>query len=234
MPHEHYSETRLASGLVLAGGTSRRMGRDKAWIELGGRALIERVLERLREVCQEVIVVANNRQAYEGIAPIVVGDAFPGKGSLGGIYSGLKVARFDRAVVVACDMPFLKPNLLRFMVTLSDGYDVVIPRGPGLRMPDRSVRNQPARSKANHQTAKDSDLHPLHAVYSKECLGPIEARLRADDLRMISFFPDVRVRVVGEEELKRLDPEHLSLFNVNTPEELTFAESLLAQQQASI
>jgi molybdopterin-guanine dinucleotide biosynthesis protein A len=233
MRHEHTSDMHLASGIILAGGESRRMGRDKAWIPFGGQALIERVIDRVGEVCQEIIVVTNNHLLYAGLGANLVRDSFPGKGSLGGIYSGLSAARCDRGIVVACDMPFLNAELLKYLLTLSDDYDVVIPSAPDLNKTARSKRDDPEPWKTNRPTAKDSDLHPLHAVYSKQCLGPMEARLRADDLRLISFHPDVRVRVVSQPELERFDPEHLSLLNVNTPEELAFAESIVVQRPPS-
>ncbi len=195
---------------------SRRMGRDKAWVEVGGRPLIRRVIDQLETVCDEIVVVVNDPAGYSTLGARLTGDIFPDKGSLGGIYSGLVAARFDRAVVVACDMPFLNPRLLAYMLDLAYDHDVVIPSAPD--------ESKPARLKTDRPTAKDSNLHPLHAVYSKNCIGPIQARLAAGDLRVISFYPDVSVRVVTTDELDRLDPERLSLFNANTPEQVTLAE----------
>lgn len=211
----------LASGVILAGGASRRMGRDKAWVELGGRALVQRVMDSLSTVCQEIVVVANTQEPYRQFDVQLTQDIIPGKGSLGGIYSGLHLARYDRAIVVACDMPFLNPALLGYMLTLADEYDVVIP----------SARDEskPKEWTTRRLTAKNSDLHPLHAVYSKNCLDPIAARLKTDDLRLIGFYPDVQVRIVSTVEVEQFDPKHLSLFNANTPEQLTLAEKLLAE-----
>ncbi len=214
-----------ASGIILAGGQSRRMGRDKAWIELQGRPLIEHVLARLEQVCAEIIVVANDQAPYAQLAARVVGDILPGHGSLGGIYSGLHAAQFERAIVVACDMPFLTPALLRHMLTLAEEHDVVVPSAANSWQPVRPTRDKSKERSGNLPTAKDSNLHPLHAVYAKPCLGPIEARLRAGDLRIISFYPDVRVRVLTQAELERLDSQHLSLFNANTPDQLALAET---------
>jgi len=127
-------------------------------------------------------------------------DIYPGKGSLGGIYTGLYHAASFHSLVVACDMPFLNPGLLRHLVALAPGYDVVIPVVAG-----------------QHE--------PLHAVYSKNCLGPIRALLEQDNLKIIDFFPQVRVRRVAEAEIERLDPQHLSFFNINTQADLDWARS---------
>jgi len=116
------------SAVILAGGQSRRMGRDKAFIEFEGAPLIARVIERVKPVCSEVIIVANDVDAYAHFGVRVVGDAYPGKGSLGGTFSGLQVAREDYALAVACDMPFLNAALLRYLISLAPQFDVVIPR----------------------------------------------------------------------------------------------------------
>lgn len=207
------------SGVILAGGASRRMGRDKAWVELAGRPMIEHVLARLGPLCSELIIVTNNFDPFARLGARLVGDVWRGNGSLGGIYSGLLSAQFDRAIVVACDMPFLHADLLRYLVSLSDGYDLVIPSAPD---PSKLRARQGAS-----ESAKDRDLHPLHAVYGKGCLGPMAARMHSGDLRAISFYPDVRMRIVNEAEVDRFDPDHLSLFNVNTVDDLGLAERLL-------
>ncbi len=209
------------------------MGRDKAWVEVHGRALIEHVRARLEQVCAEIIVVANDPAPYQKLTVPIVSDILPGHGSLGGIYSGLHAAQFDRAIVVACDMPFLNPALLGHMIALAGEYDVIVPSAenpwpPARRAPKAAPdtpRGRPDARPAHPPTAKDFNLHPLHAVYTKQCLGPIEARLNAGDLRVISFYPDVRVRVLSQSELERWDPQHLSLFNANTPELLALAET---------
>ncbi|MGB8644104.1 MAG: molybdenum cofactor guanylyltransferase [Anaerolineae bacterium] len=209
----------MVSGVILAGGMSRRMGRDKAWVELAGQALIERVCAHLRELCEELVVVANDPAPYARLGARLTADVWPGKGSLGGIYSGLLSARFDQAIVVACDMPFINPDLFRYMLGLAGDYDLVIPSA--------SDPSKPQAPKSERPTAKDLDLHPLHAVYTKTCLAPMAARLQSGDLRAISFFPDVRVRVVEPVEIERFDPQRLSLFNINTTEDLALADKLI-------
>ena len=214
------------SGIILAGGSSRRMGRDKAWVELGGKALVRRVIDRLRLVCEDVIIVAGDLEPFISLDVRLTGDLFPGKGSLGGIYSGLTAALHNAAIVVGCDMPFLNRRLLGYMLALAGEYDVVIPSATDPSKPKPAVAKQ--------LTAKDADLHPLHAAYSKACREPIAARLREGDYRMISFHPDVRVRQVSAAEVERFDPKHLSLFNVNTPEQLALARELLKRESIEI
>ncbi len=190
-----------ASGVVLAGGRSRRLGVNKAFVTVGGVALIERVLGQLSQVCDDMIIVTQDPATYEGLGASVIEDTWPGAGSLGGIYTGLQAARHERAVVVGCDMPFLDVRLLRYMILLSADYDVVIPR-------------------------EDSLLEPLHAVYSKACLQPIEDLLRAGERRIIGFLDRVRVRYVEPAETQVFDPSQISFFNINTPEDLERAEEL--------
>lgn len=217
------------SAVILAGGQSRRMGRDKAFIEFEGAPLIARVIERVKPVCSEVIIVANDVDAYAHFGVRVVGDAYPGKGSLGGTFSGLQVAREDYALAVACDMPFLNAALLRYLISLAPQFDVVIPRAqdPSGKAPRFSRGDPPAGGRksrrAEQPIAKESNLHPTHAVYSKTCLPAMHARLLADDLRLIGFHDAVRVRVVETDEIDRFDPQHLSFFNANTPEDLSVA-----------
>ncbi len=192
------------SGIILAGGQSRRLGTNKAFVKVGGIALIERVAERVRHLASEVAIVTNDPASYGSLGARVVPDTWPRMGSLGGIYSGLEAACYERALVVGCDMPFLDHQLLRFMILLSADYDVVLPNVNGL-------------------------LEPLHAIYNKACLPAIERLLRAGDLRIIDFLGEVRVRYVDEAELRIFDPQQLSFFNVNTPEDLERAHELAAR-----
>ncbi|MBI3913623.1 MAG: molybdenum cofactor guanylyltransferase [Chloroflexi bacterium] len=221
------------SAIILAGGQSRRMGRDKAFIEFAGAPLIQHVLACVQPLCAETIIVANDPDAYARFSARVVADAYPGKGSLGGIFSGLQAAREPYALAVACDMPFLNADLLCFLISLAPQFDVVIPRAPDPSgKTPRGARSEKDAAKIPHgdqPIAKESNLHPLHAIYSKKCLASIEARLQADDLRMIGFHADVRVRIVEPGEVDRFDPEHWSFFNMNTPEDLGLARSLGAK-----
>ncbi len=193
------------SSIVLAGGESSRLGRDKAFLEVKGQFLIESIIERLRQLSQEVIIVANETDRYEEFEATLVSDVYPGKGALGGIYSGVMRASNSYSLVVACDMPFLNLSLLRYMQTLAVSYDVVIPRIGHLR-------------------------EALHAIYAKDCLPFMEEQLQQGDLRIIHFFPHVRVRYVEQEEIEVFDPQHLSFFNINTQGDLERAMEIWSQE----
>ncbi len=203
------------SGVVLAGGESRRMGQDKAFLRVGGRRLIDRVLSVVRRLSDDVIVVTNSPDEYAGLDARLVCDEVPGAGALGGIYTGLLTAAHRNSIVVACDMPFLNRELLRYMARQIQDYDVVMPYvGEG----------EPASE--TKATAKARDLHPLHAVYGKRCLPPIERALERGDLRTIAFLQDVDVRFVGRAAIERFDPDHRSFFNANNPTDLQRAREL--------
>ncbi len=185
------------------------MGRDKAFIDFDGVPLVARVIERVSNICSEVIIVTNNPDAYAptlgGLGGArIIGDVYPGKGSLGGIFSGLKAARDDHILAVACDMPFLNEDLMRYMISLAPGFDLVIAHAhdPSGRTP-RGARDNGNLNWVDRPIAKEVDLHPMHAVYSKSCLAPIEERLLAGDLRAIGFHNAVRVRVVEAAEVDR-------------------------------
>jgi molybdenum cofactor guanylyltransferase len=220
------------SAMILAGGASRRMGRAKALIDFDGAPLITRVIERVKPLCSEVIIVANDAEVYAQFGYRIVGDVYPGKGALGGILSGLQAVHEASALAVACDMPFLNGALLRYLISLAPQYDVVIPHahdrsGRAPRSPRGDKTAGDLAPRANRPIAKEIDLHPMHAVYSKNCLPAIEEQLRGDDLRLIGFLDSVRVRVVEPEEIDRFDPQHLSFFNANTPEDLEIASRLV-------
>lgn len=174
------------------------MGRDKAWLDVGdGRAIVQRVVDVLREVADEVFLVANDER-FRALGLRVMPDRFPEGGVLGGIATGVGAAAHDRVLVAACDMPFLEAAVFRLLVERVEGYDAVVPRVGG-------------------------ELEPLHALYTKACLVPMERALAAGKMRVISFFDDVRVLTLEEEDLRRVDPELHSFTNVNTPEELAAA-----------
>jgi len=215
------------TAVVLAGGQSRRMGTDKALLSLGGRTLIEAVIATVSALSSEVIVVSNATQSLRHLGVRLVSDVYPGKGSLGGIYTGLRQARTPYSLVVACDMPFLNLPLLRYMASLASQADVVIPRASD---PSRPQARRQDSITAQDITAKELHLHPLHAIYAQACQHPIERLLAAGELRIIDFFPEVRVRYVEEAEVDRFDVAHLSLFNVNTPADLAQAQAWLARR----
>jgi molybdopterin-guanine dinucleotide biosynthesis protein A len=191
--------------VILAGGQSRRMGRNKALLRLAADrpTLIEEVVATVAPL-GPILLVTNTPDTYAFLDLPMVPDARPGAGALGGLYSGLAAASAPFNLVVACDMPFLQPALLRALVDQPRDYDVLIPRWQ------------------EAEQAKPQ-LETLHAIYSRVCLPAIAAHLDAGDLRLISFFPDVRVRYIDEPELRQSDPTLQSFRNLNTPDELAEA-----------
>ena len=193
------------SSVILAGGDSRRLGIDKALLELDGQTLLSRVLQKLAPLSDDLIVVTNSPEDYEHLALGVrfVPDERPGEGALMGIYSGLKAATYLSALTVACDMPFLNMSLLRVMLDKIAGHDAVVPRLEG------------------------GLLEPLHAVYGKRCL-PFMAPLLAQGRRRIAAFLDqVDVFYVEQATIDRLDPFGLSFVNINTAADWQRAQRLL-------
>lgn len=193
------------TGVIQAGGKSTRMGgRPKALLELSGRRIIERVIRALEAAVDDLLVVTNTPELYAFLGQPMVPDIFPDHGSLGGIYSGLQAAPGEAAFTVACDMPFLRPEIVRLVVDRAGAGDVVIPRVAG-------------------------QYETLHAVYRKTCLPPILERLIQGRLKITDFFDAVRVAVIEEAELTRYGDPAVIFMNVNTPEELERARVLAAQ-----
>ena len=196
------------SGVILAGGQSRRLGTDKALLELDGESLLSRAVRRLAALSDDVIVVANHPEKYEplGLAARFVPDEEPGAGALMGIYSGLKAASHGAAFAVACDMPFFSVPLLQHMLPNISRYDVVIP-------------------------CVDSMLEPLHAIYSKQCLPFMAALLAQGRRQIVSFLDKVEVFYVEAPTVARFDPLHLAFLNVNTAEDWRLAQEMLARSE---
>ena len=196
---------RSVTGVIQAGGKSTRMGgQPKALMELGGRRIIDRVVDVMRAATDDLLIVTNTPELYASLALPMVPDVFPDHGSLGGIYSGLRAAPGDAAFTVACDMPFLTPEVARLVIDRAALADVVVPTSSGGR------------------------LETLHACYAKSCLGPMESKLRQGQLRIAGFFDEVRVLAIPEDEVARFRDPELIFMNVNTPGELARARELLA------
>ncbi len=195
------------TGVILAGGRSRRMGRDKAFLPFGKGLLIERVIEVMRQVTGDVILITNTPEPYQRFGLPMFSDVIPEAGSLGGIYSGLTYAKTPYTLCVACDMPFVKLQFLCFLCDTAAEADVVIPRNV-------------------------EDFQPLCAVYSQVCREPIRQKIEDQRLKITGFFDQVRVRVIEGELLTRYDPHNVMFFNANTPEEYERARQLLEKLEA--
>ncbi|MGA2502942.1 MAG: molybdenum cofactor guanylyltransferase [Anaerolineales bacterium] len=194
----------LTTLIILAGGKSQRMGKDKAFIRFHGETLVSRILDRLEGLAEEVIVIAprspENLPRGVQFAP----DLLPGLGPLGGLYTALSVASHQIIAVVACDMPFVNAKLLAYQrdILLSEDLDVVVP-------------------------SSEKGLEPLHAIYRKNsCLPRVRKTLEAGKGQLISWFPSVKVHILAPEESNTFDRRGLIFLNVNTPEELSKAENL--------
>ncbi len=183
----------MVSIAILAGGQSRRMGQDKAFLPVGGRPVIERVIAAAAPLTDDLFIGANAPDKFAPYGLRVVPDVYPDKAALGGIYSVIQAARHPHVLVVACDLPFLNASLLQHLIGLAPTADVVIPL------------IQPPQPET------------LHAVYSRNCLQPIQKRLVAGQLRVIGFFEEVSVRYVERAEVAQFDPEFHSFINMNTP-----------------
>ncbi|WP_052464916.1 formate dehydrogenase accessory sulfurtransferase FdhD [Geoalkalibacter subterraneus] len=182
------------TGVILAGGESRRMGCDKSLLPVAGARFIDHIYRKMTELFDEVIIVTNSPGLYQDIPCRKVPDIYYGRGALAGIHSGLCHAQNQRIFVAACDMPYLNTDLIRTLCHHSEQSDVVIPQSP-------------------------NGLEPLHALYHKNCLGAIENTLDRGRRRIVHFFPQVRVSEVAITAVNAVDPQGKSFRNINTPEE---------------
>ncbi len=180
---------------IMAGGKSSRMGTDKSFVLFEGRPMIETVLETVDGLGDETLLITNKAQEYEHLGLPMVGDVYPDHGPLGGIFTAVHAASYPHTLVVACDMPWLNRPLLEYMISLRQTADVVVPRWE--KFPE-----------------------PLHAIYSKACLGPIEEKLKAKMLKITVFFGQVDVRFVERAEIERFDEDGRSFANINSPQDL--------------
>jgi molybdopterin-guanine dinucleotide biosynthesis protein A len=190
--------------VIQAGGRSSRMGQDKALMPFLGRPLIARMLARLENLPGERLVITNRPEAYAFLGVRRVGDALPGAGPLGGLYTALMAAETAMVAGLACDLPLISAGLIASQWALleQEGVDVVIPRSP-------------------------EGLEPLHAIYRREtCLPAVQAALEAGERKMIAWLPAVRARVMEADEVAQHDPAFHSFLNVNSPEEFGRAEAL--------
>ena len=183
-----------------------RLGRVKALEIINGQSLIERTVNCLSSLSHSVLVVTSQEQfdviAASRLKGKVIVDLYPGKGALGGIYSGLASTDTGYSLVVGCDMPFLNRDLLRYLIDLAPGFDVVVPRVDGM-------------------------YEPLHAVYSRSCLEPINRLMEQDSLEISQLFGSVNTRYVDKDEIIEFDPQFLSFFNINTLADLRKAKELI-------
>ncbi len=195
------------SCIILAGGKSTRLGHEKILEKVGNTSLLQQVISRTESLSREIFIVTAKERTFTRLENLLkvklVTDIFPGQGSLGGIYTGLVKSDSFYNLVLAADMPFVNVSLLGYMMEVAEGFDFTLPRINGL-------------------------FEPLHAIYTKNCIAPIESILKQGKRVIIELFNYVKVRYVEADEVDRFDPQHLSFFNINTKEELERARKIAA------
>jgi molybdopterin-guanine dinucleotide biosynthesis protein A len=193
------------SGVILAGGLSTRYGgENKAFLRVGGARILDRLFAAYTDLFDEIILVTNNPLEFLEWDVMIVSDLFPVRSSLTGIHAGLFYASNPFAFFTACDTPFLKKEVIATVLEHIDpAADLVVP-----------------------QTS--AGLEPLCAAYSKRCLKPAEDHLRLNKLKIQMALNKCRIKRIPEERLRARDPDLVSFFNVNTPQDLARAEELLA------
>lgn len=185
------------SGIILAGGRSSRMGRDKTLLQIENETLIERTVNKLRQFADEIIIASNDTAKFNLPGTVEVLDTYPGGGPLGGMHAGLMAARHQYSFIVSCDMPFFNIELARLLFTRRLGVDVVVPK-------------------------IGKHLEPLCAVYSRNCLKPIENCLQANIKQVYQIYAEVRTCQITENELRKIGQLDKMFLNLNTPEDLDY------------
>jgi molybdopterin-guanine dinucleotide biosynthesis protein A len=184
----------VITGAILAGGKSRRFGRNKTVEVLGGKRLINHCLEGLDGLCDPLVVVANDLEPYWDLQVSLIRDLVPHQGPLGGIQAALTWSPHDWVFVKAADMPFLVPGLVRMMLASTVDADLVVP-------------------------VHDKGFEPLFALYNRRCRPAIDRILQSSERSVAAIFEMVRLKTVGEKQWRKVDAEGLSFMNVNTPED---------------
>jgi molybdenum cofactor guanylyltransferase len=196
------------TGVILSGGQNTRMNREnKAFLDVGGRSIVERILSVYRFFFDDIILVTNSPEEYLDLDVRIVTDIIKNRCSLAGLHSGLFHADNHWAMVLACDLPFVKKDLVQVLLDhVREPYSVIIP-----------------------ETSKG--LEALFAVYSKDNLGSMEKALRQDRKKIQGTFKSGRVYKVSEKRLRAADPDLLSFYNINRPQELDEALAIENQQR---
>lgn len=189
------------SGIILAGGRSSRMGRDKTLLLYDNETLIQRTVRTMQTFVDEIIVASNATEKYNLPGIVEVPDIYPGMGPLGGIHTGLLAAKHQHSFIVSCDMPFFTAKLAKYLLERRSGFDVVVPE----------IKRR---------------LEPLCAVYSRNCIKPIERCMQAGISQVFQFYPEVKVLRILESDLQLLGDLKEIFCNLNTPEDLYYLEKM--------
>ena len=200
------------TGIILAGGKSLRLGRNKAMETIGGVPLIERVINSLTPITNKLILVTGkDNKSFSSIKSVeIVADIHPDKGPLSGIYTGLYYSGNLTNIVVACDMPFLNTELLEHMTKLLPSFDAIVPRWP------------------------NGQIEALYAAYSISCLPAIRKNLENNQFSVNAFLKKMHVLHLNKRGFSKFDPDLLSFFNINTQADVDLANKLVARESLNI
>jgi molybdopterin-guanine dinucleotide biosynthesis protein A len=191
------------TGVILAGGQNKRFGgQNKACLHIGGKRIVDRLLDVYAELFDQIVLVTNDPVAYMDIDALIVSDHYAVRSSLNGLHAGLFAANHEYAFFAACDTPFIQgPLIQRVLDNIERQRDIIVP-------------------------STSAGYEPLLAVYKKTCLPAMVWQLEHDLLKIQGLFRKLRVKTVVEADLREVDPQLISFFNVNTPEDLIQAEAL--------
>ena len=190
------------TGIILAGGSSKRYGQNKAFLEIGGIRLIDRIIEEMKNIFKQVILVTNKKNDYDYLGIPIVEDLIKGLGPIGGIYTGLMSISNQAGFFAACDMPLINKQLVRYMVDIKDDHAAVVP-------------------------LVGNEVEPLHAIYSQSCLRPIRNLIDSKCYQVRLFYDQISVRYVKEDEIRKFGSPSRAFLNINTPEEFAETQSLM-------
>ena len=183
------------SGVVLTGGKSSRYGINKAYVKVCGTPMIVKVIDVMRQLFKNIVLITNDPEEYASLGLSMYEDIVKGLGPLGGIYTALMSIKEEAGFFVACDMPFIRKELIEYMIEVGSGFDAVVPR-------------------------LEDKMEPLHAIYSKECIPAIKRVIDNGEFQVNKIYPKISIRYVDREEIARFDPEFKSFFNINRPDDL--------------
>ena len=191
------------SAIILSGGRNSRMaGRNKAFVKVGERAILDRIMGVLTPIFREIILVTRHPELYENYGFKIVEDIFQHRASLTGIHAGLVHSQSMYAFVVPCDAPFLKPGVvLKLIEHVDPSLDAIVP-------------------------ASEDYYQPLCAIYSKRCIRHIEEHLQRKDYKIINIFNEIQLKTIPMDDFRSIDPDLCSFFNVNTPEALNESQEM--------
>ena len=195
------NNSQRVTGIILAGGKSSRLGRDKAWEDVGGQRIIDRVIGALQSSCDEVLIIGDRPERQNELSlPKCIqyrSDDLKGRGSIGGLYTGLKASDTLWSLVVACDMPYISRELIRFMLSIisKNRCDAIVP-------------------------VINGRYQPTHALYNSTCIPFIEKNISSGNFRMDSYFDEIYLEEISEDVINSIKGAELSFFNVNTEDDL--------------